>query len=191
MKEAGYRHKDRRNIYACAKKIIIKLCETPWGMTYYTEYENNKREQRREQCIVNKRARNKKRRYDNREKELERSRRYYLKNKEAISIKKQKLRAEGFYKDRDKGRYTKHREINLMKGNIDTFLLKDNYIKSHICINSDLSFSDIPNEIVELYRLKLRLKRLIHKTKLKGEAYVEHPRIEGSAVESNCEVAER
>lgn len=59
--------------------------------------------------------------------------------------------------------------------------LADHYLRGQLTVCSSLNAKDIPDEIVELQRLKIKLVRMVWKTKLKGESYDEHAGNSGSS----------
>ena len=56
----------------------------------------------------------------------------------------------------------KYRMLSLKRCKQDTITLHDNYVKALVCQNSELSFKDIPQELIEIKRKQLLLIRQIN-----------------------------
>lgn len=78
--------------------------------------------------------------------------------------------------EREKYPYRKTRD----RKRKDVFILSNSYIKSLITRYHDINYNDIPTELIEIQRAYLKLRRMVRKTKLKGELYVDSEGHSGS-----------
>lgn len=76
------------------------------------------------------------------------------------------------------------RNRRIIQHRINVANLTDGYINQLFRQGTSLSITDIPKKVIELYRAKLKLVRMVRKTKLKGESYVECNGDSGSIVNS-------
>jgi hypothetical protein len=76
-----------------------------------------------------------------------------------------------------------------VKNNLAVVKLDKQYISRLFRYKTELQEEDITKELIELQFLKIKLQRIVRKTKLKGEQYVEHGGITGSVIGSNPEIA--
>jgi len=160
--------------------IPDKICEHCGGTKWFTKIDKriNKdgilKKYVTHTCFVINTERNKKWASENPEKRRMMSKRSKDKVKDTIEYKtKNNERVKTWYKLNKKQAIQnaknakirnpeKYRLFSLKRGRQDTITLNDNYVKALVCQNSELSFKDIPQELIEIKRKQLLLTRQIN-----------------------------
>lgn len=116
---------------------------------------------------------------DFREKLLKNKKRWKENNIEKVKLSGKEYRARPEVKERDKEykkeyekKYRERRNFlrrERVKNNKEKYLNSTRYIKGFIIKNSNLKYADIPDELVDAYRLQLKLKREVRNVKINSK----------------------
>lgn len=119
---------------------------------------------------------------ENKEKVDGYKKKYFIKNKEKILEKNRnyarKKRVNNIYTNTcvcgnifETRNHKKKYCSNLCHLTEGCYNLSDTYVKTQITKRTTLSFKEIPRDMISLKRALIKLRRLVRKTKLKGEEY--------------------